>query len=231
MSLGCLCGGLGSHWLCFTKQVHCAIKKTNAWRKLKRGHKLKSWLLPRGMAAAAGEEQARSQYHSATFQHTTDLVFPIGTGIAGLVWTLGRCRLLVGSRPCSIPSQAYQHSYSCNFMLAVPSSLPEHQIRYPVLPSVLLGVGFWLYTVLRTFPKEFYGSEGSYCSHSKFYRLWKDLGLNVLCQSKNGLFPAQPSPGFGYSSVRVHLRHLIQNTHRLFHYFGFSYASFCVVLN
>lgn len=44
---------------------------------------LKSWLLPGGMAAAAGEGQAHSQYHSATHQHTTDPVFPIGASVAG----------------------------------------------------------------------------------------------------------------------------------------------------
>lgn len=174
--------------LCFSKQMHCTIKKPNTWRKLRRGHMLKSRLLPGGMAAAAGEEQARTQYHSAASQHTPDLVFPTGTGVARLVWTLGQCRLLVGS---SVPSQAYRHSYSCDFALAMPTSLPEHQICYlPVLPSVHWGVGVCLYTVLWTFPKEFYGAKGSYCSHSKFYRLWKDLGLNVLCQSKNG----QPLP-------------------------------------
>lgn len=176
--------------LCFSKQMHCTIKKPNTWRKPRRGHMLKRRLLPGGMAAAAGEEQARTQYHSAASQHTPDLVFPTGTGVARLVWTLGQRRLLVGSRPCSVPSQAYRHSYSCDFVLAMPSSLPEHQICYPVLPSVHWGVGFWLCTVLWTFPKEFYGAKGSYCSHSEFYRLWKDLGLNVLCQSKNG----QPLP-------------------------------------
>ena len=155
MSLGCLCGGLGAHWLCFTKQLHCTIEKMNTRRKLKHGHMLKSWSLPGGTAAAAGEEQARSRYHSAAHQHTTDLVFATRTGIAVLVWTLGRRRFLVGSRPCSSTSQAYQHSYSCNFVLAISRALPEHQIHYPVLTSVHLGMGFWLYTVLRTFPTEF----------------------------------------------------------------------------
>lgn len=87
----------------------------------------------------------------------------------------------------------------------------------PDLPSVCLRVGFWLYPMLQTFPKEVHGAKGRYCSHSKFSRLWKDADLTSLSeQSKIGLFLTQPSPGFGFLSLLVRLRHLIQNPHRLF---------------
>lgn len=53
---------------------------------------------------------------------------------------------------------------------------------------------------------------------------------NSLCLNKNGQFLAYPSPDSDYSSVLVHLRHLIQNSHQLFPYFTFLSSSFCIIL-
>lgn len=185
---------------------------------------LKSWLPPGGTAAAAGEQQARRRCFSA---HNWPN-FPLGAGQAGLVWTLAQCGLLMESRLCSVPSQAYPHSYSCTFILATPGSSTEHQ---SVLLFHLLGIKGWEFGCKQTFPKgfygadrEFYGVKSSYCSHRKFYVLCECVYLNVLCLSKNGQFLSYPLPGCVYSSVLVHLTHLIQNSHQLF-----SILLFCIL--